>query len=104
MRDPWPLLEKIPFPAIRRGRLDTLQVNLGYRCNQTCVHCHVDASPRRTADMPAEVADLVLAILTRRRLATLEITGSAPGPNPHFRRLGSAARAPGRGEMDSCNL
>ena len=45
MRDTWPLLEQIAFPPIRRGRLDTLQVNLGYRCNQSCVHCHVNAGP-----------------------------------------------------------
>ena len=51
MHDTLPLLEKIPFPAIRRGRLDTLQVNVGYRCNQSCVHCHVGASPHRTEEM-----------------------------------------------------
>ncbi|MDQ6968237.1 MAG: radical SAM protein, partial [Mariprofundaceae bacterium] len=47
MHDCRPLLEKTDFPAIRRGKLTTLQVNLGYLCNQTCVHCHVDAGPRR---------------------------------------------------------
>ena len=51
MRDTWPLLEQIAFPPIRRGRLDTLQVNLGYRCNQSCVHCHVNAGPNRTEEM-----------------------------------------------------
>jgi MoaA/NifB/PqqE/SkfB family radical SAM enzyme len=55
MHDTFPLLEKIPFPAIRRGRLDTLQVNVGYRCNQSCVHCHVGASPHRTEAMSGEV-------------------------------------------------
>ena len=45
MRDTLPLLDQIPFPPIRRGRLDTLQVNVGYRCNQSCVHCHVNAGP-----------------------------------------------------------
>ena len=53
MRDTWPLLEQIAFPPIRRGRLDTLQVNVGYRCNQSCVHCHVNAGPNRTEEMPA---------------------------------------------------
>ena len=61
MHDTLPLLEKIPFPAIRRGRLDTLQINVGYRCNQSCVHCHVGASPHRTEEMSGEVADIVLA-------------------------------------------
>ena len=51
MKDTWPLLDKIPFPAIARGRLQTLQVNVGYRCNQSCVHCHVNAGPNRTEEM-----------------------------------------------------
>ncbi|MEQ8662020.1 MAG: radical SAM protein, partial [Gammaproteobacteria bacterium] len=42
------------FPALRRGRLHTLQVNLGYRCNQACSHCHVDAGPARTESMSRE--------------------------------------------------
>ena len=87
-----PLLDKIPFPAIARGRLDTLQVNVGYRCNQSCVHCHVNASPHRTEEMSGEVADIVLQFLERRRIATLDITGGAPELNPHFRALVSAAR------------
>ena len=104
MHDTFPLLEKIPFPAIRRGRLDTLQVNLGYRCNQSCVHCHVGAGPHRTEQMSGEVADTVLAFLERRRLATLDITGGAPELNPHFRRLVTAARGMGARAMDRCNL
>jgi radical SAM/Cys-rich protein len=104
MRDTRPLLDTIAFPPIRRGRLDTLQVNVGYRCNQSCVHCHVDASPHRTEDMPAEVVDLVLAFLARGRVATLDITGGAPELNAHFRRLVRAARALGVRVMDRCNL
>ena len=69
MRDTWPLLEKISFPPIQRGRLDTLQVNVGYRCNQTCVHCHVDASPYRTEEMSADTIDVVLTFLARGRSA-----------------------------------
>ena len=104
MRDTWPLLEQISFPPIRRGRLDTLQVNVGYRCNQTCVHCHVDASPYRTEEMSAEVVEVVLAFLERQRVATLDITGGAPELNPHFRKLVTAARALGVHVMDRCNL
>ena len=104
MHDTLPLLEKIPFPAIRRGRLDTLQINVGYRCNQSCVHCHVGASPHRTEEMSGEVADTVLTFLERRRVATLDITGGAPELNPHFRRMVTAARALGVRVMDRCNL
>jgi radical SAM/Cys-rich protein len=104
MHDTLPLLEKIPFPAIHRGRLDTLQINVGYRCNQSCVHCHVGASPHRTEQMSGEVADTVLDFLERRRVATLDITGGAPELTPHFRRLVSAARDMGARVMDRCNL
>jgi len=104
MHDTGPLLEKVPFPAIRRGRLDTLQVNVGYRCNQSCVHCHVGASPHRTEEMPGEIVDTVLTFLARRRIATLDITGGAPELNPHFRKLVSAARNMGARVMDRCNL
>jgi radical SAM/Cys-rich protein len=104
MRDTWPLLERIPFPALRRGRLDTLQVNVGYRCNQSCVHCHVAAGPHRTEEMSAEVVDTVLAFLARRHIGTLDITGGAPELNPHFRHLVCAARDMGVRVMDRCNL
>jgi radical SAM/Cys-rich protein len=104
MRDMLPLLEPIAFPAIRRGKLDTLQINVGYRCNQQCFHCHVNAGPNRTEEMSSAVADTVLAFLKRRRIATLDITGGAPELNPHFRRLVRAARALGAKVMDRCNL
>jgi radical SAM/Cys-rich protein len=104
MRDTWPLLEKIPFPAVRRGRLDTLQVNLGYRCNQSCVHCHVNAGPNRTEAMDGDTVDLVLALIDKKRISTLDITGGAPELNVHFRRLVRAARELGAKVMDRCNL
>ncbi len=104
MRDTWPLLESIPFPAIRRGRLDTLQINIGYRCNQSCVHCHVNAGPNRTEEMSGEIADLVLDFLARGRTTTLDITGGAPELNAHFRRIVTGARDLGVRVMDRCNL
>jgi radical SAM/Cys-rich protein len=104
MHDTLPLLEKIPFPALRRGPLDTLQINVGYRCNQSCLHCHVGASPHRTEAMSGAIADLVLTFLERRRIATLDITGGAPELNPHFRRLAAAAREMAVRVIDRCNL
>ncbi len=104
MRDMLPLLDAIPFPAVRRGKLGTLQVNVGYRCNQACFHCHVNAGPNRTEEMSADVADTVLAFLKRRRVATLDITGGAPELNPHFRRLVTEARKLSVAVMDRCNL
>jgi radical SAM/Cys-rich protein len=104
MRDTLPLLERVAFPAIRRGRLETLQVNLGYRCNQSCVHCHVNAGPNRTEEMDGATADLVLDVLARRDIGTLDITGGAPELNPHFRRLVRKARGRDVRVMDRCNL
>ena len=99
-----PLLKQTDFPAMTRGRLDTLQVNLGYRCNQACFHCHVNASPDRKEMMARETVDLVLRVLEARSLATIDITGGAPELNPHFRHLVSGARRLGVRVIDRCNL
>ena len=99
-----PLLRSREFPAIARKRLETLQVNVGYKCNQTCVHCHVNAGPNRTEAMPREVADTVLAFLRNSDVKTLDITGGAPELNPHFRYLVIEARKLGVKVMDRCNL
>ena len=68
MHATYSLLRSTDFPAIHRKTLDALQVNLGYRCNQTCQHCHVNAGPTRTEMMDAATVDLVLQVLKERRL------------------------------------
>ena len=99
-----PLLEVTAFPAIRRRKVETLQVNLGYRCNQSCVHCHVNAGPTRTESMSRETLADVLAYIETARVRTLDITGGAPELNPYFRELVTRARALGMQVMDRCNL
>jgi radical SAM/Cys-rich protein len=99
-----PLLKATDFPPLRRAPLTTLQVNLGYRCNQSCLHCHVNAGPTRTEQMDGATIDLVLAVMRARGIATLDVTGGAPELNPHFRRLVAAARALGATVIDRCNL
>jgi radical SAM/Cys-rich protein len=99
-----PLLVRTDFPALRRRRLETLQVNLGYTCNQSCLHCHVNAGPNRTEQMDGETIDLVLRVLAARGVTTLDLTGGAPEMNRHFRRLVAAARALGVRVIDRCNL
>lgn len=99
-----PLLVATDFPPVRRAALQTLQVNLGYRCNQSCLHCHVNAGPNRSEMMEAATVDQVLAVLTARRVETLDLTGGAPELNPHFRRLVAGARALGVKVIDRCNL
>jgi len=104
MRATLPLMEISDFPAIRRTRLDTLQVNLGYKCNQSCLHCHVNAGPTRTEAMSRETMFEVIAFLKSANIAVLDLTGGAPELNPHFRLLVKAARDIGVRVIDRCNL
>ena len=104
MHDTLPLLKKTHFPAINRARLDTLQVNLGYKCNQSCVHCHVNAGPNRTEMMDADMLALIPQVLAARGLRTLDLTGGAPELHDGFRSLVRAARAQGVRVIDRCNL
>lgn len=104
MHDTLPLLEKTIFPAIRRARLDTLQVNLGYQCNQSCLHCHVNAGPNRTEMMQADMLALIPQVLSARGITTLDLTGGAPELNTGFRALVQSARALGVRVIDRCNL
>jgi len=99
-----PLMRRYGFPAIRRSRLETLQVNLGYRCNQSCLHCHVNAGPNRTEQMSAETITDVLAFIEVAGVRKLDLTGGAPELNPHFRELVGRARSLGVHVMDRCNL
>lgn len=98
------LLQEINFPPIRRTHLDTLQVNLGYRCNQQCVHCHVNASPSRKEMMSEATVALVIEYIKTSTLKTLDLTGGAPELNPHFCELVLAARQQGLRVIDRCNL
>lgn len=104
MHDTLPLLQASRFPAIRRERLTTLQVNLGYRCNQSCVHCHVNAGPNRTEMMTEETLALIPQVLRDRGIATLDLTGGAPELHEGFRDVVRAARQLGVHVIDRCNL
>jgi radical SAM/Cys-rich protein len=104
MRDTFPLLVNTDFPAVRRGRLTTLQANLGYRCNQSCLHCHVAAGPARSEEMSWATMSLLLRFADRQGIASLDLTGGAPELNPNFRRLVVAAHQMGLHIIDRCNL
>jgi len=99
-----PLMRQYGFPALRRARLETLQVNLGYKCNQTCVHCHVNAGPTRTEMMSREVLAEVMTFVGVSAVKTLDITGGAPELHAHFRELVVKARELGTHVIDRCNL
>ena len=103
MRDTLPLLLETDFPRIRRERLDTLQLNLGYLCNIACVHCHVAAGPTRKELMDRATMELALEVARRHGVGTLDLTGGSPEMNPEFRWLVAAARGSGLRVMDRLN-
>ncbi|KEF42257.1 MAG: Fe-S oxidoreductase [Cyanobium sp. CACIAM 14] len=92
------------FPPLHRDRLLTLQVNLGYRCNQACSHCHVNAGPTRTESMDPATLALIPPVLEARAIRTLDLTGGAPELHPQFRDLVRRARSMGVTVIDRCNL
>lgn len=104
MFDTRPALLAMEFPPLRRRRIATLQVNLGYRCNLSCVHCHVNAGPHRTEMMSTAIVDDVIAVIDRLDIETLDLTGGAPELHPEFRRLAREARRRDIEVIDRCNL
>lgn len=104
MHDPLPRLAGGSFPPIQRSPLSILQVNVGYRCNQTCVHCHVNAGPNRKEEMSAQTAADIVEFMQASDVQTLDITGGAPELNPNFRFLVRKAKERGIRVIDRCNL
>jgi radical SAM/Cys-rich protein len=104
MLDTAPLLTSSDFPSLKRDQLSTLQLNLGYRCNQSCLHCHVNAGPSRSEQMARETIDIALELLQTNGIKTLDLTGGAPELNPDFRYIVGAARGLGVRVIDRCNL
>ncbi|WP_418262392.1 arsenosugar biosynthesis radical SAM (seleno)protein ArsS [Flavobacterium faecale] len=72
------------FPLQPR-KLEILQINVGYMCNQVCAHCHVDAGPDRKEIMTVETMQQILEVLKTTEVNTLDLTGGAPEMNPDFR-------------------
>lgn len=89
---------------LRRAGIDTVQINVGKLCNQACLHCHVDAGPKRTEIMDRRTAELALEFVRASEAPTVDITGGAPELNPSFRFLVEQARHDGRRVLDRCNL
>ncbi len=104
MHDTLPLLNNTTFPAISRRKTEILQINIGLRCNQQCVHCHVNSSPKRTEKMDEETIAAVYDYIKNSDVYTLDITGGAPELHPQFRELVVNARAWGVNVIDRCNL
>ena len=104
MKDTWPLLKNTDFPSVSRRAVEVLQVNLGYLCNQSCLHCHVAAGPNRKELMIEDNMDDLLQILKQPSVHTLDLTGGAPEMNPLFKHLVLKARSLGVKIIDRCNL
>ena len=104
MNDTWPLLKNTDFPSVMRNEIEILQVNLGYLCNQSCLHCHVAAGPNRKELMVSENVDHLLRVLQQPSIHTLDLTGGAPEMNPLFKELVLEARKLDVTIIDRCNL
>lgn len=104
MHDTLPLLEPSSFPAMTRGQLEVLQINIGLRCNLACLHCHVNSNPYRKEKMDDATIELVLEFLRVNGISTLDITGGAPELHPRFRDLVRQARQQDVHVIDRCNL
>ncbi len=103
MHEILPHLQSRAFPAVERQQLDTLQLNLGYLCNISCIHCHVNAGPRRTELMDQNIMQLALEVAQRHHIKVFDLTGGTPEMNPHFRWLVKTARAANIHVMDRLN-
>ena len=90
--------------ALRRARLQTLQVNVGRKCNQACRHCHVDAGPWRTEMINQTTAHRIGEWIGRFQPEIVDITGGAPELSEFFRFFVETSRAAGARVIDRCNL
>ncbi|MBW3041667.1 arsenosugar biosynthesis radical SAM (seleno)protein ArsS [Prochlorococcus marinus] len=95
---------KTKFPKIKRDYLDTLQINIGYKCNQSCSHCHVNAGPNRTEMMSSDIIKLIPKVIKANNIKMLDITGGAPELHPKFKQLVKEVRSLNVEVMDRCNL
>jgi len=104
MLDTLPLLKKIYFPPIKRKNVTILQINLGYRCNQQCLHCHVNAGPKRTEEMSHRVLLHTLEFIKNNHIKVVDLTGGAPEMHPDFLFLIKTLKAMSVKVIDRCNL
>src|SRR4030081_2535347 len=91
---------------LRRARPEILQVNVGKLCNLTCMHCHVNAGPKRKEIMTREMIDRIINWLAKTDIPTVDLTGGAPEMIPDFRYIIERVKElqPSRHVIDRCNL
>jgi len=84
--------------------LSTLQINVGFKCNQACKHCHLECGPNRTEVMDWSTMEKILGVADAVRPGLVDITGGAPEINPHFRKFIDALSAAGHAVQVRSNL
>ncbi len=92
------------FPLVKKEHIETLQINIGLKCNQACKHCHVNSSPLRTEKMSYEIISLIPKVIEKYKIKTLDITGGAPEMHPEFRNLITTLSDKNIDIIDRCNL
>ncbi|WDZ73188.1 radical SAM protein [Vibrio harveyi] len=97
-------LQHYNFPEIDRNDTEILQVNLGYKCNMVCRHCHVDAGPNRKEMMSRENIERIIPLMKKLNINTLDLTGGAPELHDDFRYLVESARRNKITVIDRCNI
>ena len=104
MHDTLPLLNNGKFPRIYRGKVKTLQINLGYLCNQACLHCHVNAGPTRKEQMTLDTIEEIVQLIDNVKPKMVDLTGGAPELNVHFKYLVTEITKRRISIIDRCNL
>ena len=97
-------LEHLGYPGLRAASVGTLQVNLGWRCNQACKHCHLLAGPHRPEQMERDTIEEIIRVAERWSIPTVDLTGGAPELNPHYEYLVERLDQVGAHILTRCNL
>jgi radical SAM/Cys-rich protein len=97
-------LEDLGYSDLRAQSVAILQVNLGWRCNQACKHCHLLAGPDRLEQMERDTLNEVVRVVERSSIPTVDLTGGAPELNPHFEYLVTRLDQAGAHILSRCNL
>tara|TARA_B100001996_G_scaffold350644_1_gene310163 strand:- start:3167 stop:4117 length:951 start_codon:yes stop_codon:yes gene_type:complete len=104
MHNVYPLLEKTDFPDVFRDKLNTAQINLGYKCNQSCLHCHVNAGPKRKEQMSLDTMKDVIKFIKKFKIKIVDLTGGAPELNKNFEYIVEQVKKIDCHVIDRCNL
>jgi len=104
MHNVYPLLEKTDFPDVFRDKLNTAQINLGYKCNQSCLHCHVNAGPKRKEQMSLNTMKDVIKFIKKFKIKIVDLTGGAPELNKNFEYIVEQVKKIDCHVIDRCNL